>query len=176
MLPPAKHIILIGFKHVGKSRLGRVLATKLNKKFIDLDQQIEIIYAKHYLQKTNCRQIMRRHGQDFFRELESKVLQCVIKSPPAVIALGGGAALNANNHHLLTAHTVVYVTAQPKIVFQRIMVKGLPAFFAKQDDPWLAFNKLWQEREAVYQSLAEITVDNSGEFANAVKQLSLNFQ
>ena len=43
---PSNHIILIGFKHVGKTLIGRRLAKDLNKKFIDLDKEVEKLYEK----------------------------------------------------------------------------------------------------------------------------------
>ena len=59
---PGSHIILIGFKSVGKTLIGRRLAKTLNKKFIELDREVEKLYKKNHLEPLTCRQIMQTHG------------------------------------------------------------------------------------------------------------------
>ena len=68
-------------------------------------------------------------GEPFFRDLEVKALQQVIGLQPAVIALGGGAPLREENQAILQGHVLIYLTASPEIVFQRIMAGGIPSFF-----------------------------------------------
>jgi shikimate kinase len=150
-----KHIFLIGFKHVGKSFIGKALAKQLNEKFIDLDQEIEI------LQKMKCRQIMQEQGEVFFRELENLALAQIVQQKPAIIALGGGTPLLEKNQELLRRHLIIQITASPEVVFERIMRNGRPAFFSDTEDPWLTFNNLWNERDKIYQELMDFSVENN---------------
>ena len=129
MLSDDKHIILIGFKHVGKSVIGEKLAKSIHKPFIDLDQQIEDLFYQEFQEKLSSRQIMERHGEPFFRNLESKALRKILQLKSSVIALGGGAPLTEENQAMLKPYLLIYIKAPLEVVFQRIMVSGRPAFF-----------------------------------------------
>src|SRR3990167_10617486 len=147
----SKSIIFIGFKHVGKSVIGNALALRLAKPFIDLDEEIERVFENEYQEKRSCRQIMTMYGQSYFRDLEKKVLAQIIQSRPSVIALGGGTPMDKENQELIREHTVVHVLAPRGVVFERIMVQGRPAFFSAEEPLIESFNRLWNEREAVYK-------------------------
>lgn len=100
-----KHIILIGFKNVGKTIIGKELAIKLQKTFIDLDQKIEVLYENLFQYKRNCRQIVAEHGLHYFRKLEHKVLNQIINLQPSVISLCGGSSRRSLTTP--TSHTTV---------------------------------------------------------------------
>ena len=85
-----KNLVLLGMMGVGKSTLGKIVAKKLNLKFIDTDLNIE--------KKCSMKiwEIFKNKGEDFFRTEEQKeVIEC-LKKDKTVIALGGGAFLNKN--------------------------------------------------------------------------------
>ena len=166
-----KSIILIGFKNVGKTVIGQKLAEKLNKKFVDLDKYIEHHYEAEHQKKMSCRQMMLTHGQAYFRELENQLLHEVIELPPCVIALGGGTPLNEKNQAILQSHLVIQIIAPRSITFERIMMQGRPAFFSPDEDALVTFNRLWDEREKVYQRLANFSVNNAGSVQQAVNDL-----
>ena len=165
-----KHLILIGYKSVGKSVIGRELAREVKMRFIDLDEEVEKIYKQEYGVARNCRQIMLTVGQDDFRELEHKALQIVLQNTShCVISLGGGTPLLLNNKILIKDHTVIQITAPKKIVFERIMINGKPAFFSDDEHTLMSFNRTWRDRKTVYDSLASVKIDNSGSIAEAVR-------
>jgi len=143
------NIILIGFKHTGKSSIGYILSKNLGIDFIDLDEQIEKTYAlQHDLTNStlHCREIMQKHGEHFFRIMEhrilQKILQCTqtackqpVKQPfhkpflyqQTVVALGGGTPLKKENQMLLksTSLKIIHITAPQSIVFERIISNRL---------------------------------------------------
>jgi shikimate kinase len=166
-----KHIILIGFKHVGKSVIGRELAKRLDKMFFDLDQQIEICYEKQFQAILSCRQIMQNHGDLFFRKLEKETLHRIIHSEPSITSLGGGSPLYVENAEFLSPHLLVHIRAPRDEVFKRIMASGQPAFFSSEQSPLESFNLLWKEREKVYRHLANFSIDNTDSVAHAVDQI-----
>jgi len=168
---PKQHIILIGFKHVGKSVIGRALARQVHKSYIDLDHEIERLYKTQYQATLTCRAIVKTKGENFFRELEQAALQQVTQSAPCVISTGGGTPMQAENCQLMAPHCIIYITAKPKQVFDRIMKKGRPAFFPADEDPWVAFKRLWQEREKVYKELATFSVENNDSVALTVDRI-----
>ncbi|HVV68248.1 MAG TPA: shikimate kinase [Gammaproteobacteria bacterium] len=165
-----QHIIFIGFKNAGKTVIGKEVATRLKRPFIDLDKEIEKLYAEQLNEALSCREISKRHGETFFRDLEVKALQEVIHVQPSVIALGGGAPLREENRLLLKPHILIYLTASPEIVFQRIMAGGIPSFF-EEEDPLGSFKSLWAQRQQVYQDLAVLTIDNSGDVQDAIQEI-----
>jgi shikimate kinase len=166
------HIVLIGFKHVGKSVIGKNLAKKLHVPFIDLDQKIEILYENKFNKKMSCRQIMEQEGEKFFRYLEMNALSEVIDFKPSIVSLGGGTPLTAENQRIIKSCIVVHITASRGIVFERILMSGLPAFFNPEEDLLKSFNRLWDEREKIYEEIKDFSIENGDSIDNAVSQIT----
>ena len=167
-----KHVILIGYKSVGKSAIGAALAHESRIDFVDLDDVVEEIYKESTGLDRNCRQIMLTLGQTAFREIEHKALGRVLRNPnSSVISLGGGTPLLLQNKLLLKNHTVVQVTAPKNIVFERIMINGKPAFFSDTEHPLTSFNKTWEDRSVVYEALTNLRINNAGSLAEAVSSI-----
>ncbi len=156
-----QHLILIGFKHAGKTTLGENLSLRLARPFVDLDNEITLNHSKSCGQEHSCREILNKHGETFFRGLENEALQeILLRKTPLVVALGGGTPLMEQNQKLLKDLQIVHVTAPRSIVFERIMINGKPAFFPEAEDPFDHFQKLWAERLPIFERLAKITVKN----------------
>ena len=85
-----KNLVLTGMMGVGKSTIGKRVASKLSFNFIDIDQIIE--------QKEGCsiNLIFKKKGENYFRKLENDITLSQLKKNKSVIALGGGAFLNRN--------------------------------------------------------------------------------
>ena len=97
-----KNLVLLGMMGVGKSTLGKIVAKKLNLKFIDIDLNIE--------KKCSMKiwEIFKNKGEDFFRaEEEKEVIEC-LKKDKSVIALGGGAFLNRNIRNLILKNSISF--------------------------------------------------------------------
>ncbi len=166
------HIILIGFKHTGKSVIGKKLAEKLEKTHIDLDNALEEKHSKECCNGLSCRQIVQKHGIECFRNLEKEVLREVEKkNTPHVISVGGGTPLDEENQSILIQNKIVHITAPRGIVYERIMTNGRPAFFPEDANPFDSFTSIWDEREPIYKELAHITVENSGSIEDAAKSI-----
>ena len=73
---------------VGKSTIGRLIAKRLEVKFIDVDKVIE------RNQKKTIRKIFEDNGEKYFRKLEEKITFKILKRKKVIIALGGGAFMN----------------------------------------------------------------------------------
>jgi 3-dehydroquinate dehydratase type II len=181
-----KHIILIGFKHAGKSEIGKKLALKLKRKFIDLDTQIENLYKKSYHTKLTCRQIMKKHSENFFRYLEKITLRELFQKlnlakntakNKSVIALGGGTPIDVDNQEIIKSDLIIHITTSQELLFSRILSNGIPAFIADKDNPVDTLKKLWAKREKIYHKLATLSIDNSGTLEstleNVLNKLSL---
>jgi len=84
-----EQIYLIGFMGAGKTTVGKLLAQKLNRPFVDIDDVIE--------KKADLTIpiMFEKYGEDYFRKLETDTLQRIASDPGNVIATGGGIILNA---------------------------------------------------------------------------------
>lgn len=165
-------IILIGFKNAGKSSIGQRLAKKIDRKFIDLDDEIVDEHERKTGEKISPREIMKLHGENIFRKLEHEVLASVLsKRQPVILAVGGGTPVMEANRKLIEENIVIHISAPKSIIFERIMINGKPAFFPKEMEPIDAFQKLWDEREPLFKNLATITVENNSTVDDAVKNI-----
>src|ERR1041384_1503050 len=97
----AKNIALIGFMAVGKSAIGRTLARKLRRRFVDLDRVIE------KTEGSKVREIFDRKGETYFRQLEKQALTAVLEANNQVIATGGGVILDDQNIQILRDKAVL---------------------------------------------------------------------
>lgn len=171
-----KHLILLGFKNVGKSTIGRKLAFALKKQSIDLDKEIEKRYQSEFLEPLTCREIMLKHGEDYFRALEHTVLSHALLSDAAVISLGGGTPTYTKNQALLKDHHLMHITAAPDIIYERIRTKGRPAYFSSKENFHDDFIKLFHEREALYKKLTPAIFHNDGSIQDIISKIRLSLE
>lgn len=171
-------IVLMGMKHSGKSTLGRALAEVRRLSFIDLDDLTE---AEHDPRRAlSCREIFRRHGEEYFRELEGRAasrLASLMQERPLVAALGGGTIENADAMERLAEHgLLVYLEEAADILYARIMAGGRPAYLGAEN-PRGDFLRIYQRRTALFRERAHLVVhlmgtDIEGAFAELVRVLS----
>ncbi|HIE23183.1 MAG TPA: dephospho-CoA kinase, partial [Candidatus Korarchaeota archaeon] len=85
------NVYIVGFMGSGKSTVGRLLAERMGMEFIDTDELIE--------KKTeiSIEELFKRFGEDFFREIEARILFEVSKTLGVVVACGGGVVLRDEN-------------------------------------------------------------------------------
>ena len=111
---PIENIALIGFMAVGKSAIGRTLAKKLRRRFVDLDAVIE------KSEGMKVRDIFTKKGESYFRQLEKQVLEEVLSRDGQVIATGGGAVMDDDNLRLLRERALlVGLTASIDVLLAR---------------------------------------------------------
>ena len=84
-----KNLVLTGMMGVGKSTIGRSLSKKLNMRFIDLDRVIE------KRESATIKEIFRKKGERYFRNLERELALKNLKKENSIIALGGGAFIDS---------------------------------------------------------------------------------
>jgi shikimate kinase len=114
MIKKNKPIYLCGFMGCGKSTVGKLLAKKLGKEFVDLDEYIE------EREGLTIPEIFAQKGEPYFREKESEAL-ADLPAAVGVVATGGGALLKKENGDLAKSlGTVVYIDAPFEICYERI--------------------------------------------------------
>ena len=83
-----KNLTLTGMMGVGKSTIGKILAKKLEFKFVDVDKLIE------NKEGLSINSIFKNKGETHFRKIESEITNLELKKNNSVISLGGGAFLD----------------------------------------------------------------------------------
>jgi shikimate kinase len=149
-------IALIGFMGTGKTAVGRLLADKLGKEFIEMDALIEKKAGK------TIPAIFRDDGEIRFRELEIEAVAALEGKKNAVIACGGGVVLNTINVLRLKKECIVVcLTASPEVILKRTSDdKGSRPLLAVADRE-KQINELFSYREPFYERAADLKIDTS---------------
>ena len=140
-----KNLVLLGMMGVGKSTLGKIVAKKLNLKFLDTDLNIE----KKWSMKIS--EIFENKGEDFFRiEEEKEVLEC-LKKNKIVLALGGGAFMNKNIRNLILKNSLSFwLDLNLKTVNKRVKWNKKRPLLNHQNAEEI-IKKLYSERKNIYK-------------------------
>lgn len=154
----ARHLILVGLPGVGKTTVGRALAKRLARPFIDVDAEIERLFDKP------VGRIFAEHGEEAFRAAESDVsARLATSTTPAVIAPGGGWVANeAAWAHLRGAARIIYLRVSPDEAVRR-MGRGVARRpLLASGDAVATLVALHERRRQAYEDLAELTVETGG--------------
>jgi len=150
-----KNIVLLGFMGTGKTEVGKVLAKKLKRKFVDLDSLIE------KEMDMNISDIFFNFGEEYFRELEKNMVARISKEKGIVIATGGGVVLDDENiENLRQCGILITLSASVQDIYRRVL--------SKKDRPLLnvsypekTIRDMLKLRQSRYE-LADITINSSG--------------
>ena len=144
-------VALVGLMGAGKSTVGRRLAGKLGRPFVDSDDEIEKAAG------LSVADIFALHGEEEFRRVERKVLQRLLDGPPQVLATGGGAYLNADTRELMREHAItIWLNADLETLWKRVSRRNHRPLLRRPDAKEVLSN-LFDERRPIYE-LADLTV------------------
>jgi shikimate kinase len=153
------NIILIGFRGTGKTTIGRILAQRLRREFVDADEYLE--------RKTGklIKDIFAEGGEVLFRDIEMQVIAELCLLDDRVIATGGGAVLREENIRRLRKNGIlIYLNADADTVYKRIREDKLAA----QRRPNLTDRGRYQEveylleyRRPLYDKAADFVLDTA---------------
>lgn len=108
-------IILIGFRCVGKTTIGKRLAEDLNWKFLDLDIEIQ------KETKKTIKELVEEKGWDYFRKVEKESMKKLKDMKNVVIALGGGGVIHEDEMKLLFKKSfIVWLYSSPEVILERM--------------------------------------------------------
>ena len=135
----------------GKTTVGRRLAARLNRNFLDSDEEIE-----KAAQMTSP-EIFEQRGEPEFRAGENRVIARVLKEHGVVLATGGGAFVNLDTRALMKAEAVtVWLKAEIDILFERVSRRSNRPLL-KTANPRATLQKLIDDRYPIYAE-ADVTV------------------
>ena len=108
-------IVLVGMMGAGKTTVGRRLAARLGRHFVDSDEEVERAAG------MSIEDIFAAHGEADFRQGEVRVIARLLKDAGLVLGTGGGAFMNAETRALVKECAVsVWIKADFELLFQRV--------------------------------------------------------
>lgn len=115
----SKNLILTGFMGVGKSSVGKIIANSLGYEFLDTD---EIIVER---EKMSINRIFEEKGENYFRNLESKIIKEISAMSNKVVATGGGVVLRPENLLFLRENgLIILFECSPEVIKKRVEKQG----------------------------------------------------
>jgi shikimate kinase len=149
------NIVLTGFMGTGKTAIGKKLSIKLGYIYIDTDTIIESD------QRMSIKDIFSKHGEPFFRDIETCVIIRVSNLDDHIISTGGGAVLREQNISVLRKNGIIInLYASPETILERIKHNTNRPLLNKPD-PMSEIRKLLESRESYYaDSDFRVNTDN----------------
>jgi len=148
-----ENVFLVGMMGSGKTTVGRMLAKRLSRRFVDSDHEIEA--------RTGVRipVIFEIEGEEGFRRREGEVIQSLANERGLVMATGGGVVLCAENRACLKNHgLVVYLDVPPKVLYERTRHdRNRPLL--QVPDPLGRLEVIHSERDNLYREVADAVID-----------------
>jgi len=138
-------IVLVGLMGAGKTTVGRRLAKRLGRPFHDADEEVEAAAGR------TVAEIFEDFGEAAFRDGERKVIARLIEDhPKMVLALGGGAFVDAETRSLLKARALsIWLKADLDTLMQRVSKRDTRPLL-QTEDPRAVMRNLMQTRETAY--------------------------
>ncbi len=147
--------MLIGFMGVGKTTIGELVAQKLYRSFIDIDNEIE----KEFGMSTT--DIFKVHGETVFRDYEKKIIKSYCDQKLKIISIGGGAFMQPEVREACLANcTVFYLDVSWEQWKERldILIDSRPILQSRDINE---IEKLFYERQGAYSlNHSKLTVNN----------------
>ena len=164
------NLALIGFMGTGKSSVGRLVAARLQFRFLDTDDLIE------ERARRPITEIFAHEGEGFFRQMERQVVAELGRYRRTVIATGGGLAANESNLASLKRHAlVVCLWASPEAIWRRVCHQTHRPLL-HDPDPRARIRNLLARREPFYKQ-ADVLINTEWRSIRAVAdQVLLQFR
>ena len=153
-------VILVGAPGCGKTTVGLLLADRLGVPFRDTDADVEALTGK------SISELFVEKGEEYFRDLESEAVRAAISSHDGVLSLGGGAVMRAETRDALRGRHVVYLEVDAAEAARRVGLNTARPLLLGNVRGQLS--NLLQQRRAVYESVATVTVNTVGRPADEV--------
>lgn len=156
------NIFLVGMMGAGKTTVGRALAQRLKREFVDTDREL---VARTGVPVATVFEI---EGEAGFRRRESAVLEEICARDDCVVATGGGIVLAEENRLAMRrSGTVVYLRARLESLWERTRHDTTRPLLATPD-PRGTLARLLEEREPLYRAAAHLVVESGAQSASTL--------
>ncbi|WP_462186058.1 MULTISPECIES: shikimate kinase [unclassified Frankia] len=147
-------VVLVGAPGAGKTTVGTQLARRWGVGFRDTDADIEAALG------TTVADIFLDHGEEYFRLAERRAVAAALADHRGVLALGGGAVLDAETRTLLAGHRVVYLEVGVSDAVRRVgLARDRPLLV---EGPRTRLAALLRARRPLYAEVATVVIDTAG--------------
>lgn len=145
------NLVLIGMMGCGKTTCGHLLAQHLSRELVDMDTVIQ------QREGRSISQIFASEGEDYFRDLETSLVQELSQQDGLVISTGGGVILRPENVEALRKNgMVVWLNRSAEHIFDGVALEDRPL----AQDGKAAFLERFAQREAKYRAAAHVIVED----------------
>ncbi|MER5751743.1 shikimate kinase [Streptomyces sp. NPDC002088] len=159
-------VVLVGPMGVGKSTVGQLLAERLGVAYRDTDDDIVTEQGR------SIAEIFVDEGEDAFRATEKQAVQRALAGHDGVLALGGGAVLDADTRGLLAGLRVVYLSMDVEEAVKRTGLNAARPLLAV--NPRKQWRELMEARRHLYEEIATAVVATDGRTPEEVTQAALD--
>jgi shikimate kinase len=147
-------VVLVGPPGSGKTTTAAALAERLGVAARDTDADVEAVAG------SSVGDLFVEHGEEHFRDLERTAVAVALEEHDGVLAVGGGAVLDAGTRQRLAGRTVVFLDVGIKDAASRIgFNRDRPLLLGNPRQQWI---RLMEERRGVYEEVATVTVQTDG--------------
>ncbi|MFG2880982.1 shikimate kinase [Streptomyces sp. NPDC048297] len=159
-------VVLVGPMGVGKSTVGHLLAGRLGLGYRDTDDDIVAAEGR------TIAEIFVDDGEDTFRAVEKRAVATALAEHAGVLALGGGAILDADTRALLAGQRVVYLSMDVEEAVRRTGLGVARPLLAV--NPRKQWRELMEARRHLYEEVATAVVPTEGRSPEEVTQAALD--
>ena len=163
------NLYLIGYRCTGKSTVGKILAEKLSRPFLDTDS---LVAAQ---QRMSIKEIVGSHGWESFRGMEQATLKEISTSDGQVVATGGGIVLNGENVMLMKkSGKIIWLRAKLETIKTRMLQDTDTRDFRPAltcQDSISEIEKTLQLREPLYKKAMDFYVDTDEQDISAIAEI-----
>ena len=156
ILSEDRNIVLIGMPACGKSTIGRALAAKLGREFVDSDEEIVKAHGE-------IPEIFAKEGEETFRVYEEEVISALTKKHRLVIATGGGAITRERNLLNMKQNGVLVYLTRP---LEELSDEGRPLSKGGK------IRALYEKRAPIYQKAADLVIPNDKSIGEVAERIA----
>lgn len=159
-----KNIFLVGFMGVGKSTIAKELKKLLDMKLVEMDARIV------EEQGMSINEIFDKYGENYFRDIESKLVLDIGDEGNTIVSCGGGVVLRPENvEHMKQSGKVVYLTATPESIFERVKNGNeRPILNGNMNVEYI--KGLMEKRKPFYEAAADIMIETDNKSIEKICQ------
>ncbi|MZF85057.1 shikimate kinase [Streptomyces sp. SID5643] len=159
-------VVLVGPMGVGKSTVGQLLAERLGVSYRDTDDDIVAEQGR------TIAEIFVDEGESAFRAIEKTAVQRALAEHDGILALGGGAILDAGTRALLAGQRVAYLSMDVEEAVKRTGLNAARPLLAV--NPRKQWRELMEARRHLYEEVATAVVATDGRTPEEVTEAALD--
>lgn len=150
------NLYLIGFMGCGKTTVAREFCRMFSMEMMEMDEELE------KRAEMSIPDIFARHGEAYFRDMETSLIKELRERGNTVVSCGGGAPLRKENVEAMKqGGTIVLLTASPETIYERVKdSSNRPVIEGNKTPSYIA--ELMDQRRPAYEAAADLTIETDG--------------